>query len=567
MLVELMINNFALIKDLKLELTSGLNILSGETGAGKSIIIKALDMLLGGRASTEFIRFGEEQAIIEGVFNLESNSAAKSMVEELGFASDDTKLILTREISVNGNNKSRINGRVATLEMTRQITQYLIDIHGQHEHQSLLNPEDHLRLLDEYGSQKIGGLKEYLAEVYQNLQEKRRRFKKLDYDERERERRIDLLEFEVKEIEESDLKINEDKELMEEKKKLGNAEELSKVVSRGYAQLYESSFEDDAIIDKIRQMTKEITSLVEIDPNLEEIVDSLESIGYDLEDVSFRLRDYEDEIEFNPQRLNIVVERLKVINNLKRKYGDTINQILDYQQQISQELEELQNSQIEKEEVLIEVETLEQKYLQEAKKLSAKRREIAKNLEGKISNELKDLSMLQTQFKIKFEQTHLFSKNGIDKVEFLIAPNPGSDLKPLAKIASGGELSRIMLALKTITADIDQISTLIFDEIDTGIGGRVGNLVADKLSLLSTKHQLVCITHLPQIASVADSHYLIIKKVVDNNTETVIHRLTDNGRIRELARMLDGSLNDTTLDHARELLKSAIEKKGGFNRR
>lgn len=562
MLSELVINNFALIKDVKLELTPGLNILTGETGAGKSIIIKALDMLLGGRASTDFIRFGEEKAIIEGCFDIKDNPLVKDLLKELGIdILEEETLILTREISTSGNNKSRINGRVVTLEMVKELTQYLIDIHGQHEHQSLLNPEDHLRLLDQFGGKELMVLKDRLEEVYSRWQQKKNRLNKISYDEKERERRIDLLEFQINEIEQAELKLEEDEELLDEKKRLSNAEELSRTVNKAYNSLYQSDFEQTAIIDQIKQFSKELDSLVKIDSSLEEIAESLRNINYELEDISFRLSDYNDKIEFNPQRLDIIENRLKLINDLKRKYGDSIEEILDYYQKIDQELAELKNSEVEKGELLAEITKLEEEYLVEAEELSTQRKVIATELEKSIARELMDLSMLQTRFKIDFLRKESFTKDGIDKVEFLISPNPGSELLPLIKIASGGELSRIMLALKTITADIDQISTLIFDEIDTGIGGRVGKLVADKLLVLSAKHQLICITHLPQIACMADNHYFIMKKVVNDETETVIHPLNDNGRVRELARMLDGTLTETTLDHAKELLKSAIEKK------
>jgi len=561
-LSELLINNFALIKDVKLELTPGLNILTGETGAGKSIIIKALDMLLGSRASTDFIRFGEEKAVIEGCFDIKGNLLAKGVLKELGIdLSDDDALILTREISVSGNNKSRINGRVVTLEMVKELTQYLIDIHGQHEHQSLLNPEDHLRFLDEFGERELISLKESLKELYSKWQEKKNRLNKINYNEKERERRIDLLEFQINEIEQADLKLGEDEELLEEKKRLSNAEELSITVSKAYNSLYQSDFEQTAIIDQIKQFSKEIDSLVKIDNSLEEIAESLRNVNYELEDISFRLRDYNDQIEFNPQRLDMIEDRLKLINDLKRKYGDSVEEILDYYQEVDQKLAELKNSEVEKDELLTDISKLEKEYLVKAEELSTQRKKIAIKLEESIARELMDLSMLQTRFKIDFHKKENFTQDGIDKVEFLISPNPGSDLLPLIKIASGGELSRIMLALKTITADIDQISTLIFDEIDTGIGGRVGKLVADKLAVLSAKHQLICITHLPQIACMADNHYFIMKKVVNGETETVIHPLNNNGRVRELARMLDGTLTETTLEHAKELLKSAIEKK------
>ncbi|MCK8817529.1 DNA repair protein RecN [Natroniella sulfidigena] len=562
MLSNLAIQNFALIKEVELDFSSGLNILTGETGSGKSIIIKALDMLLGGRASTDYIRKGKEKAVIEAVFQITDNQAVQEELKKLGLEMPKSgEVILTREISHSGNNKSRINGRIVTLEMTRSISKHLIDIHGQHEHQSLLNVEHHLRLLDQFGGAEVLSLKEKLAEIYSLLQQKNEKLAKMNQSEKERDRRIDLLEFEVNEIETAELEIGEDEELMSEKNKLSNAEELNQVIGAAYHQLYESDMYDSAMIDQISQLAKEIDSLTKIDQNLTPIAELLTEINYQLEDVSFRLKDYQDQIEFEPQRLDIIEERLEQINDLKRKYGPTIEEILEYKEEIVVELEELKNSEVRKERLEEEIEQLRADYRKVAEQLSASRKKIAQFLEKNILQQLEDLSMPQAKFKIDFKEQQNFTKQGIDKVEFLIAPNPGADFKPLAKIASGGELSRTMLALKTITADIDQISSLVFDEVDTGIGGRVAKLVANKLLFLAKKHQVICITHLPQIAAMADQHYLIMKKLQQEGSQTVVHSLTTNGRIRELARMLDGSLNTKTLEHAKELIKAASEKK------
>ncbi|WP_027340046.1 DNA repair protein RecN, partial [Halonatronum saccharophilum] len=458
MISELTIHNFALIKEVELELTPGLNILSGETGAGKSIIIKALDMLLGGRASTDYIRSGEEKALIEASFFIGNKGEVKEEAQNLGLELTDDKIILSREISKNGNNKSRINGRIVTLEMVKSISKYLIDIHGQHEHQSLLNSDDHLRLLDEFGGEEVLSLKREVNEIYNEFKEKQGELNKLVEEEKDRERRIDLFNFQINEIEEAGLKLGEDEELIEEKKRLSNAEELSRSVTNAYHQIYETSFEEDAIIDKLKKISKDIDSLISVDKSLEKVSNQLTELTYGLEDVSFQLRDYQDEIEFDPQRLDIIEERLRVINDLKRKYGDEIEDILTYCDGIKVELEEAEGMEVRKKGLEEDIKRLEEDYNNKAKSLSNKRQEVANLLEEKILKELKDLSMVQTKFKVNFEERSGFSGDGMDKVEFLIAPNPGSGLKPLAKIASGGELSRIMLALKTITAHIDDIS-------------------------------------------------------------------------------------------------------------
>jgi len=552
-----MVKNFAVIDAAELELTTGLNILSGETGAGKSIITRALDMLLGGRASTDFIRSGKEKAIIEACFDISNNPLIEEKAEELGIElSADNNLILTREISHTTNNKSRINGRIVNLETTRKLSQYLIDVHAQHEYQKLLSSVDQLAIIDELGGEEAADLKQKVKDLYHKLQEKKQRLTELNQSEKERERRIDLLEFQLDEIESAELEIGEEEELRAKRKKLGNAEELSETLGDVYTQLYESDFQQSAIIDKISQFVKQIDKMSDLDEELEEIAEQLRETNYQLEDVAYKLRDYQDRIELNPQKLTAVEEKLNEINNLKRKYGDNIKEILTYRDEIKEELTTLKNSKQRKQELTAEIDELEAEYCKQAKKLSSLRQEIAADFAAKVVDELADLAITQAEFKVKFQQREEFSQLGIDKIEFLFAPNPGSDLKPLAEIASGGELSRVMLALKTITAELDQLSTLVFDEIDAGIGGRVAKLVAQKLTELAANYQVLCITHLPQIASQADHHYLIEKKVEAETTFVDLFPLNQEQRKKELARMLDGSLTETTLQHAEELIKN-----------
>ncbi|MGM0502736.1 MAG: DNA repair protein RecN, partial [Bacillota bacterium] len=438
MLTDLVIENFALIKKINLEFNQGLNILTGETGSGKSTIIKALDMLLGGRASTDFIRHGEEKAVIGACFDITDNQEVKNKAAELGIElSEDDNLILRREINNSGHNKSRVNGQVVTLEMTRQLSRFLIDIQGQHEYQALLSSQEQLKLLDDFKGQEIEEIKENLAEIVQVLKEKENKLEQLNQDQKERERRIDLLKFQLNEIEEADLEIGEYEELMAEKKRLDNAEEINQTVSKAYNKIYESDIHESAIVDEVNQLVKELRSLTSLDNNLEEMVDLLEQVSYDLEEVSFQLGDYQAGIEFNEQRLSFIIERLDLINDLKRKYGDNVEEILEYRDKISIELDDLTNSKEKKANLKSEINDLRNQYSDYAQQLSKLRQEVAAKIETEVLQQLDDLSMSEVKFKIEFKKTDNFSSNGQDKIDFLIATNPGSELKKLAKIASG----------------------------------------------------------------------------------------------------------------------------------
>ncbi|MGM0471978.1 MAG: DNA repair protein RecN [Bacillota bacterium] len=573
MLLGLTIYNFALIKKLQLDLSSGLNIITGETGAGKSIIIKALEMLSGGRASTDYIRSGESKAIIEANYSIKDKQKVQDKLESLGIDYQIAEgIILTREITHNGNNCSRINGRIVPLKDTRAICQDLIEIHSQHEHQSLFQSRKQLALLDEFGGSKLNKVLEQVESSYQQLAAKKEKMAQLSQDEKEQARRIDLLKFQLEEIDEAQLSPGEDKELLAAKKRLGNMEEITQTVGRIYSQLYESSFESEAVVDQLQQFGKELAGISDFDDELEAINDQLQEATYQLQEVAYQLEDYQHSLEFSPQRLNEIEKRLQLINQLKRKYGDNVAEILDYRAQIQSELEDLESRDKQLEELAVEIKQLEEDYLTAADELSRLRQEAAAEFEVKILAELEDLSMEQSKFKIELtpridkSDDHLeladLTSYGIDQIEFLIAPNPGEELKPLAKIASGGELSRSMLAIKKVIAESDEVTTMVFDEVDSGIGGRIADLVAEKLAIIAANHQVICITHLPQIASMGDVHYHISKSVNQQRTKTELKRLNQDERINELARMLSGSsLTDATIEHAAEMIKLARKKK------
>lgn len=571
-LLSLSIYDFALIKELQIDFTGNLNIITGETGAGKSIIVKALQMLLGGRASTDYIRSGQKKAVIEANCSIKNNQPVKNKLEQLGIEYDPTEgIILTREITHNGNNCSRINGRIVTLKVTRELSQYLIEIHSQHEHQALFKPKKQLALLDDFGGKEISKLLNKTEMLYQRLKDKKEEYTALNQDEKEKARRIDLLQFQLDEIEEADLTAGEDEELLAEKRRLSNIEKIAEITGKIYAGLYESGFEETVIIDQLNQFVKELNSISDFDDELEAIAEMLKEATYKLQEAAYQLDDYQHQLEFNPQRLNKIEKRLQLINKLKRKYGDNVNEILDYQAEIQSELDDLLTSEARLEELEEEIVKLKEDYFTAASKLSDLRSKAAEDFAEKIISELEDLAMEKSKFEIEvvpmvnsLQEVELnqITSYGIDQVEFLISPNPGEDLKPLAEIASGGELSRTMLALKKIIAENDEVQTLIFDEVDTGIGGRVADLVAEKLAIIAQNQQVISITHLPQIASMGDMHYHISKNMIDGQTKTEVVQLEGKKRIEELSRMLAGSqLTDATLEHAAEMIKLARKKK------
>lgn len=575
MLLELSLKNFTIIDSLKVEFTNGLNIITGETGAGKSIIIDAIGLLLGDRATTEYIKTGKEKAEIQGIFDIGNNKYLKDLLEQYGLDDDDNVLILCREVSSVGKNICRVNNKPVTLGVMKEIGQYLVDIHGQHEHQSLLNWERHIDLLDLFGGSEILSLRYEFSNIYKKYKELYGKLVELKEKEKDREQRLDFLIFQVSEIERANIKINEEDELRQEKQILSNSEKLFKGSATAYQILYQGDSENPAVYDKLSKTIEELEDICKIDNRLQNSLDALKEVFYKIEDISINLRDYRDSIEFNPERLDEIEERINLINQLKRKYGGSIEDILNYYQQAKTEINELSNIKENSEKLALELRSIEQDLATLSIKLSNKRKKAAKILEENIAKELAELKMEKSKFKVEFNvkidnkngininnESLTVSNKGVDIVEFLITTNPGEPLKPLSKIVSGGEMSRIMLALKTILARIDNIPTLIFDEIDTGIGGSAAQAVAEKLSYISREHQVICVTHLPQIASMADNHFYIEKRIFDDVTKTQIKKLGEKQRIKELARMLGGSnFTDITLNHAKEMIETAKEIK------
>ena len=552
MLQELSIKDFAIIDEIQISFQPKMTVLTGETGAGKSIIIDALGLLAGGRGSTEFIRKGEKKAVIQGLFTLPREANTYNILEEYGIDSEDGQIILQRDLYRGGRNICRINGMMVNLATLRKVGETLIDIHGQNEHQELMKPENHIDLLDEY-DKKTSQLRNQYQVVYQNYRKLKLSMEKKEADEKAWVQRLDMLNFQVKEIEEAGLKINEEDELVEEKNKLDNFQAIHDALELSYQIL---SGEKIDVVGNLGNAMNELSDVSDLSENLQEINTKISDAFYSLEDAARDISDELDSMEWNGERLNEIEERLELIHQLKRKYGDTIEDILHYHSRIEKELREMENAEQNSEKQERQLSEALEKVKELAIKLSKQRKKSAKKLEKMIHEQLSALYMDKAVFEVKcLNNSKLYSK-GIDKVEFYIQTNQGEEMGPLAKIASGGELSRIMLALKTIFSQKMGVTSIIFDEVDTGVSGRVAQAIAEKISQISNNSQVLCITHLPQVAAIADNHYYISKSVNDGRTETSLKELDEKQKIREIARMLSGSeITELTLKHAEELIK------------
>ena len=588
MLAELYIRNFAIIDELRVGLADGLNVLTGETGAGKSIIVDALGAALGQRVGSEVVRTGADQALVDAAFDLgrleESGAAARQLSELLadhGLGPEDGMLILSREINrASGRTTARVNGRSVPLSIMQQLGELLVDIHGQSEHLSLLRVREHIGYLDRFAG--IMPLRDEVARAVSELRSVRSELERMARDERESAREIDLLGYQIQEIEAARLKENEEEDLLAERLRLRNVERLMDL-SHSIHQLMAGGDDQPGAVDLLAQAGKLYDDLVRLDPSLEPDQQALEAAQYAVEEVAGKARDYMESIEADPHRLEEVEERLELISELKRKYGGTVAEILRYGEEAAARLERLSNRAFYQGELRQREEALLRDAGELSSSLSAERNKAASRLSEEVQHELAQLNMKGTAFHIAFsripdpagvpylppdasgEQPERVAVDltGVDRVEFLVSPNPGEDAKPLARIASGGETARLMLALKTILSKADAIPTLVFDEIDVGVGARSGTRVGEKLWRLTDTHQVLCITHMPQIASMADAHLAVAKVLDGGRTRTAVTPLEGERRVSELAAMLAGSSESTSaLASAQELLDRAAEYKG-----
>lgn len=565
MLRELHIKNLAIIDDASVEFGQGFNVLTGETGAGKSIIVNALALALGERAAGELIRSGEKEAVIEALFDPPPKISNQSMYDSLhdtGIKIEDG-IIMKRLVSSQGRSRAYINGSMVNIQTLSDVSRSIIDVHGQYEHQSLLSQEIQLDMLDEYGG--LLSEREEVKNVYEKLKNLKRRITELDVKEKERAQRLDMLKFQINEINAADLKNGEEESLTEELKVLSNAVRLTELANHSYDSLYSSESSCIANLSKILGSLKAIS---DIDPKADDSVNSLKEAIPLLEEAAYFLRDYKESLNLSPERLDAVHERLELIRGVKRKYGENIKAILAFKDEAEKEFNELELSEEMLGSLKDELATLKEALTEKASRLSKKRGLVARKIEPLIEAELSKLSMPDTRFSINFSRETgadtiddlKATQSGIDSIEFLISPNIGEELKPLSKIASGGELSRVMLALKGTLSKGDRIPVLVFDEIDAGIGGIAAEAVGQRLKNLSASHQVICITHLPQIASYADRHLKIEKRVEGKRTVVEIREIEKEERTEEIARMLSGDASDVSMKHAREMLKSKSKK-------
>ncbi|CAM3741378.1 DNA repair protein RecN [Aeromicrobium ponti] len=560
MLNEISIRNFAIIEALSVSFEKGLTVLTGETGAGKSIIIDAIHLLVGGRGSAEFVRHGEDKAEIEGLFQLDDpKHPCYRKTSEFGIEIEDGMVVLRRDISKSGKSVCRVNGKLVTISTLREIGSTLIDIHGQHEHQELMDETMHLSLLDQFGGNKISNALAEYQRVYKTYESTLKKLKNLSENEQQMAHRLDLIQFQMDEIQSAQLKINEDEELFEERRKLSNFERIYDSLQSGYNGLQG----EQKGLDWIGMVMGHLQDAAELDPSYKEIAENVSNSFYMLEDAARLLRNEMDFMEYDPQRLNEIEDRLNEINGLKRKYGKTVEEVLEYAAKIEEEIETLQNKETHIDKLQKEVAALKKDLLVEAEELSQLRKKAALQLTKLIHKELKELYMEKTVFEVRFSsEPDSFLKNGIDRAEFYISTNPGEPVKPLSKIASGGELSRIMLALKSIFSKHQGVTSIIFDEVDTGVSGRVAQAIAEKIHHVSVNSQVLCISHLPQVAAMADTHLFIAKNIKDGRTKTTVKPLTDNEKIKEIGRMISGvEITDLTKEHAKELLQLANQLK------
>jgi DNA repair protein RecN (Recombination protein N) len=620
MLLDLRIKDFAIIEHLHLRLNRLFNVFTGETGAGKSIIIDAVNALLGGKIGAEFVRAGSERATIEGVFSIdplpppkgdwqslaaneaatngattlyevfdrvESNQAQRSRTDALSadasvalasilgeydIVPEDGELILSRDIFRTGRTTARINGRVVPQQILQQVASWLVDIHGQSEHMSLLRSEQHVNFLDRYA--ETLSLREQLTEKVTEWRTARKTLQSLQQNEREQTRRAEFLRFEIEEIEKAELHAGEIEELEGERRVLNNAERLRELCLLVYGSIKGADTGSDDFkpaLDQLRVAQRSLSELMRLDPTLEEYAESLSEAVYRLEDVAAGVSSYEADIEDDPRRLSDIEERLDLIAKLRRKYGITIEEILQRAVEDQAELEGI----IHRDETIANLQRRDGQFRREigaiAQELSERRQKAAQHLATAMEEQLNDLNMRRARFQVEMEQvveeggvpaslngqpeqTYACDLTGIDRVQFLIAPNPGEPFKPLTKIASGGETSRLMLALKTILAGADATPTLIFDEIDSGISGRSGQVVGEKLWQLTRDHQIICVTHLPQIAAFADTHYNVNKQIFENRTLTIVNELRPEQRVREIAHIMGGSVTEISMKSAEEIL-------------
>ncbi len=557
MLTELSIKNFAIIDDLSVHFQEGLTVLTGETGAGKSIIIDAVNLLSGGRGSVDYIRHGANKTELNGLFIIENNmSKIISLAEEYGINIEDNMIVLERVITNKGKSICRVNGKIVTLTILREFGHNLVDIHSQNDTYQLMSSHAHINLLDSFNSEDIIKIKLKYDKIYKELTHYKQEYNQLTINEQETAQRLDLYLFQANELKEAGLEADEDIELEDEKIKLANFEKIYLALEETYHSLHG----EQKGLEWLNIAETALQQGANYDPFIKEKTEELTNLYFSIEELSFQIRDYKDQIQFNEARLNEVESRLNEIARLKKKYGSTVNEIIDYYSDVQAKIEVLENKDVHNEQLELKIEELTLETIEIGKKLRKARKKTAKMLIKTIQVELKDLYLENAKFDVEFnnlstDPSNDINENGLDKVNFLLSTNLGEPLKRLDKVASGGELSRIMLILKKIFVKHQNISTVIFDEIDTGVSGRVAQAIAEKMYDVSMNSQTLCITHLPQVAAMSDQHLLIEKEETKNRTTTNISELSIENKVKELSEMMTGTeMTESAMDHSKELV-------------
>ncbi|MFD3157381.1 DNA repair protein RecN [Haloimpatiens sp. FM7330] len=563
MLLQLNICNFALIEKLTINFEKGFNVFLGETGAGKSILIDAIQYVIGGKFEKDLIRIGEKKTYVEGIFSIE-NSKTKEILDEMNIEYEDQILIISRETFQSGKNIAKVNGKSLLLSQLKIITSTLIDIHGQHKNQNLLNSSNYIDFIDTFGNDKIYSIIQKYKTKYDKLKFIEKKIEELSGKNGEKEKVIDFLKYQIDEIEKANLNINEDIELEEKHKKLSNYEKINKALTSSYNLLHYGDNSNSSVCDALNVVLKNLRDIEDTSNDVAKMADTIEEIYYNVQDITDNIRNLGEDAYYDENELEQINNRIYEIDNYKRKYGKTIKDILQYKDEITHKYNEMINSKEiinklhkEKNEVSCEMQEL-------CEKMHKIRENIANILQNKIKNELNYVGLEKSIFNIKVNVEEKFNEKGKDSIEFLISTNPGQPLKQLTKVVSGGELSRIMLALKNVFINKDDIPSVIFDEIDTGISGRIAQRVGEKMYMISKSHQVFCITHLSQIAVMSDYHYLVSKIIEGNKTYTNVVKLDEKQKQYEIAKMIGGSnVTELTLQNARELIDIATIKKSG----
>lgn len=551
MLLEISIKNFAIIEEISLTFENGMTVLTGETGAGKSIIIDAMNLMLGARASLDVIRHGANKAEIEGLFSVGENPALTQILEENGIDVTE-ELIIRRDILQNGRSIGRINGQMVNLTTLRAVGQYLVDIHGQHDQEELMKPNMHIRMLDEFGNEQFADVKKHYQELFESYRQLRKRVVTKQKNEQEHKARIEMLEFQIAEIEAAALKSGEDQVLNQKRDKLLNHKNIADTLTNAYVMLDDEEFSS---LSNIRSAMNDLMTLEEFDADYKEMSANVSEAYYILEEVTKHLGDVIDDLDFDAGSLQQIEARLEVIYSITRKYGGSVDDVLEYYDNITKEYNLLTGNDESSDDMEKALKRLEKELIVAAENLSQERHQLAKNLEAEIKQELADLYMEKADFQVQFTKGK-FNRDGNETVEFYISTNPGEGFKPLVKVASGGEISRLMLAIKSAFSRKEDKTSIVFDEVDTGVSGRVAQAIAQKIYKIGSNGQVLAISHLPQVIAIADYQFFIEKRSDENTTVSTVRLLTEEERVEEIAKMLAGSdITEMAREQARELLK------------